>query len=138
MGDRLFLYHFELDPRRNPPHTIERFSEALRAYFEARGLEYGMSGLGGAVHCRGCVFGTGRELTEDDRRALGDWARGQRVRCTARLGALEEDHDDLPLFREVTEWVFEIDNLLDEDRAEAEAWQEEIRRPRRESPEGRS
>jgi hypothetical protein len=124
VGSVLFLYDFEFVPYENPPHTIDRFSRALRAYFEDRGLEYGMSALGGMVHCRGHVFSDRRPVTEDDRRGLAEWAGGQRVRCTARLGALEEDHGGIELFREVTEWVFVIDNRTAEDRAEAAAYRE--------------
>lgn len=133
MGKRLFLYHFELDHWENPPRTIGQFAEALGAYFRGRGLDYGMSALGGMFHCRGCVFGREDGATEADRRELAEWARRQRLRCTARLGALEEDHDDLPLFREITEWIFRIDNLTEEDRAEAAAWHEDIRTWVRES-----
>jgi hypothetical protein len=112
VGGVLFLYHFEFAPHENPPHTVDRISAALRAYFEDRGLEYGMSALGGMVCCRGTVFSKkGRTVTEDDHRALAEWADSQRVRCTAHLGALEEDHAGIELFREVMEWVFTIDNL---------------------------
>jgi hypothetical protein len=126
VGEVLFLYDFEFAPYQNPPHAKDRFAEDLRAYFEDRGLDYGMSALGGMVCCRGDVRGKGRPVTEDDRRALATWASSQRVRCTARLGALEEDRDDIQLFREVTEWVFVIDNLTPEDRAEVAAWHEVI------------
>jgi hypothetical protein len=127
VGELLFLYDFEFVPYQNPPHTKDRFSEDLRAFFGARGLDYGMSALGGMVHCRDDVRGKGRPVTDDDRQALAAWASRQRVRCTARLGALEQDREDLQLFRPVTEWVFAIDNLTDEDRAEAAAWHERTR-----------
>lgn len=127
MGEPLFLYDFEFVPYENPPRTKDRFSEALRAYFAHRGLDYGMSALGGMVHCRGDVRGKRRPVTEDDRQALAEWARGQRVRCIARMGALEEDRDGIEFFREITEWVFVIDNLTANDRAEAAAWREGIR-----------
>jgi hypothetical protein len=127
VGELLFLYDFEFVPYQNPPHTKDRFSEDLRAFFEGHRLDYGMSALGGMVHCRGYVCGKGRPVTEEDRQALAAWARRQRVCCTARLGALELDREGIDLFRSVTEWVFAIDNLTDEDRAEAAAWQESMR-----------
>lgn len=127
MGEVLFLYDFEFVPYQNPPHTKDRFAEELRAFFEARGMDYGMSALGGMVHCRGHVHGKGRPATEDDRQALALWASRQRVCCTARLGALEQDREGIEFFRPITEWVFTIDNLTDEDRAEAAAWHESIR-----------
>lgn len=127
MGEVLFLYDFEFVPYQNPPHTMDRFAEDLRAYFVARNLDYGMSAMGGTVHCHGEVRGKDRPVSEEDRRTLAAWASGQRVRCTARLGALEQDRGGIEFFRPVTEWVFAIDNLTDEDRAEAAAWHERIR-----------
>jgi hypothetical protein len=74
-----------------------------------------MSVLGGMVCCCSTVFSKKeRPVTEDDRRVLAEWTNGQRVRCTARLGALKEDHAGIELLREVTEWVFAIDNLTAE------------------------
>ena len=85
MGEVLFHYDFEFVSYQNPPHTMDRFTEELRAYFVANGLDYGMSAHGGMVHCRGDVRGKGRPVTEEDREALATCARGQRVRCTALL-----------------------------------------------------
>ena len=127
MGEVLFLYDFEFVPYQNPPHTMDRFKEELRAHFVANGLDYGMSALGGMVHCRGDVRSKGRQVTEEDRQSLAAWAGVQRVRCTARLGALEQDREGIEFFRPVTEWVFALDNLTDADRAEAAAWHESIR-----------
>ena len=127
VGEVLFLYDFEFVPYQNPPNTMSRFTEDLRAYFVAHDLNYGMSALGGMVHCRGDIRCKGRPVTEHDRQALASWASTQRVRCTARLGALEQDREDIEFFRVVTEWVFAIDNLTSEDRAEAAAWHESIR-----------
>ena len=127
MGEVLFLYDFEFDPYRNPPGTMSWFTEELRAYFVAHDLNYGMSALGGMIHCRGDIRGKGRPVTEDDRQALAAWASTQRVQCTVRLGALEPDREDIEFFRVITEWVFPIDNLSAEDRAEAAVWQESVR-----------
>ncbi|HWE40540.1 MAG TPA: hypothetical protein VG406_28590 [Isosphaeraceae bacterium] len=119
MGELLFLYDFEFVPDENPPGTKEQFEEGLRRFFESRDLDYGMSALGGMVSTRGDVRGRSCPVTEEDRRALAQWVRCRRVRCTARLGALEEDHADLELFREVTEWVFAIDNRSESGRPDA-------------------
>ena len=132
MGQMIFLYDFEFVPFTNPPRTKERFEQDLRDFFKARDLDYGMSALGGMVSTRGSVHSTRRPVTEEDRQALAGWAGSQRVRCTARLGAVEEDHEDLQLFREVTEWVFPVDNLSADDRAEAAAyhrWIQNIGKP---------
>ena len=127
MPEALFLYDFEFVAYENPPGTMDRFSEDLKAFVKSRGLRIGMSGLGGMVRCQGHVEGLERPVTEEDRQALATWAGRQRVRCTARLGALEQDREDTQYFRPITEWEFAIDNLTDEDRAEAAAWHESIR-----------
>ena len=127
MGDVLFLYFFEFVPFENPPQTMDRFSEDLKAYFDANRLGYMMSALGGMVACRGIVFGKGRPVADEDQKRLAEWAGRQHVRCTGRLGALELEREDIEYFRPVTEWVFAIDNLTDEDRAEAAARHENIR-----------
>src|SRR4051812_11716049 len=64
VGEVLFLYDFEFVPFQNPPHTMSRFQEDLRAYFVAQRLNYGMSALGGMVHCRGDIRGTSQPVTE--------------------------------------------------------------------------
>ena len=127
MDELLVLYDFEFVPYQNPPNTKDRFEEDLRAFIQSLGLAFGLSALGGMTHCRGEVRGQGRSVTEEDRQALASWAGRQRVRCTARLGRLEEDHGGIQFLQPITEWVFAIDNLTDEDRAEAAAWHERIR-----------
>jgi uncharacterized protein YggL (DUF469 family) len=127
MDNIVFLFDFEFIPYTNPPDAMDRFTRGLKAFLVARGVDYAISGLGGMVHCRGVVGGEkGRPVTKDDREAVACWAQNQRVQCTARLGALEEDREETQYFRDVTEWVFNIDNLTDEDRAVAAAWLERV------------
>ena len=111
MADILFLYDVEFVPGDNPPGAFERFSESLRAFFESRGWDYGMSALGGMVRCRGDVRRKVGDVTEADRKLLAGWIKAQPVKCIARLGALEEYNADTRYFRPVGEWVFEVDNL---------------------------
>jgi hypothetical protein len=132
----MFLYDLEFVPYEKPPHTGDRFTEDLREFFESRGLDSGMSAMGGMGHTRGDGRGRGRPVIEEDRQALARWAESQRVRCTARLGAVEEDREGLALFREVTEWVFQVDILMDGNRAEAAAYAQRIRERVRSAQEG--
>jgi hypothetical protein len=121
----LFLYDVEFVPVCNPPHTRDRFAEALRSYFEQWGLDAGMSALGGMVRCQGDVRRRSGQVTEDDRQALAEWIKAQPVKCIARLGALEEEHEGTQYFREITEWVFEVGEPTAEDYARAAAWREQ-------------
>jgi hypothetical protein len=138
LGQSLFLYDFEFIPYENPPRTKERFTEDLRAFFESHDLDYGMSALGGMVHTRGDVRGRERPVSEDDRQALARWAKAQPVRCKARLGALEEDREGIDFFRDVIEWVFQVDNLTESDRAEAVEYHQRTRDWVRRAQEGQS
>lgn len=128
MSERLFLYEFKFVPYTNPPQAMERFREELRAYLVDQQLDYGMSALGGMVSIRGDIRRKDRHVSDLDRQSLAQWASQQQVKCECRLGAIEEDHPDLQLFREITEWVFPIDNLMAEERTTAAQWKEEIHR----------
>ncbi|WP_020470398.1 hypothetical protein [Zavarzinella formosa] len=120
-----FLYDFEIPASLNPAGTLDRIREDLRAYFESRGWDnYGMGALGGSLHLYGDVSRKNRPVTEQDRLALGEWARNQRFRGTVRLGAVESGDSHL---RKITEWVFEVDNLSEAERAEADARDAELR-----------
>jgi hypothetical protein len=113
-----FLYMFEILADLNPPGTLDRFREELRAFFVGRGWDnYGMGALGGNLRLYGDVSRKGQPVTEDDRQALAEWARGQRFRGTVRLGKIESGDSQL---RRITEWVFEVDNLSETDAERAE------------------
>lgn len=124
---KLFLYDVEFPRYQNPPGTKGRFDRDLGAYFVSRGLDYGMSSLGGDVRTRGDVRRKRRPVTDTDRRELADWIRTRRVRCVARLGAVERMTDSTEFFRDITEWVFEVDNLTDEDRRRAAEYEVELK-----------
>jgi hypothetical protein len=126
--DDYFLYNFEIPLPLNPPGTLDRFREELRAYFVGRGWDnYGMGAMGGSLHLYGNVGRKDQSVTEDDRQALAAWARVQRFHGTVRLGRIESG--DIWL-REITEWEFEVDNLSvsEAERAEAAAKMAEFRR----------
>jgi uncharacterized protein YggL (DUF469 family) len=123
----LFLYDVEFVPGWNPPRTRDRFAAVLRSYFESQGLDAGMSALGADVRCQGDVRRNDGPVTEEDRQALAEWIRTQPVKCIVRLGQLETELEDTQYFREITEWVFEVGDLTDEDRAQAARWLEQSR-----------
>jgi hypothetical protein len=58
-------------------------------------------------------------VKETDRVALADWIKTQRIRARAKLGSLEEDTESTDLCRDITECIFEVDNLTKEDRKAA-------------------
>lgn len=108
-----FLYMFEILADLNPPGTLDRFREELRAYFVGRGWDNcGMGALGGNLRLYGDVNRRSHPVTEDDRQALAEWARGQRFRGTVRLGKIESGDSRL---RRITEWVFQVDTLSETD-----------------------
>jgi hypothetical protein len=66
---------------------------------------------GGTANTYGVVHRKRWGVKEADRQALADWIRAQPIRATVRLGALEEDTAVTELARDITEWVFEVNNL---------------------------
>jgi hypothetical protein len=123
-----FLYDIVFVPFKNPPDTKDCFEMALRSYFSSNGLHYGVSALGGMVHTCGVVWRNERDVTLEDRTKLADWIKTQRIQCTARLGDLEEETDGTDYFRDVTEHVFEVDNLTAEERQQAAKYEENIKK----------
>jgi hypothetical protein len=115
----LFLYQVEFPPFANPPNTKLRFEEDLQSFLKARRLRFLMGAQGGMAHTYGVVYRKRWGVKEADRIALAEWIKLQRIYATARLGDLEEDTKETNLIREITEWVFEVDNLTDPDHAEA-------------------
>jgi hypothetical protein len=127
MGNSYFRFAIELAPGRNPPRTRDRLGEDLRAWFVARGLGYGMGALGGNRYCYGEV-GPDPPATEDDRRAMAEWLRGRRMCATVRLEAVVPFDPSADMLAPITDWVFEVDTLTEQERAEAAAYHADLYR----------
>jgi hypothetical protein len=124
----IFLYDVEFIPFTNPPYRKDQFSEALKEFFRAGGLDFLMSALGGMVHTCGIVFRKEGEVSQHDRERVAEFIRQQPILATARIGELEQETESTDYFRPITEWVFAVDNLSDADRVQAAAYHEQIRR----------
>lgn len=122
----LFLYHVEFPPFANPANTKSRFEADLMTFLKARRLRVLMGQQGGMANTYGVVHRKRWGVKEEDRIAFANWIKVQRVRCKARLGELEEDTESTELTREITEWVFEVDNLTKEDRKAVAAYKSRI------------
>jgi len=85
-----------------------------------------MGQQGGMANTYGVVHRKRWGVKEADRIALTEWIKVQRILATARLGNLEEDTGKTELVRDITELVFEVDNLTKEDRKAAAAYKKEI------------
>ena len=123
----LFLYHVEFPPGANPPFTKTRFEAGLMAFLKARRLRALWGHHGGLANTYGVVRRKRWGVKEPDRVALADWIKAQRIHATARLGKLEEDAETTDLDRDITEWVFPVDNLTAEDRLAAEEYDRRLR-----------
>ena len=107
----LFLFDFEFPPGVNPPDAKMRFEEELMAFLRARRVRVLLGQQGGCAYTYGVVHRKRWGVKETDRQAFADWIKKQPLRCTARLGRLEEDTPTTDLVREITESRFEVDNL---------------------------
>jgi hypothetical protein len=103
----------------NPPGRKEQFEADMRAFLKARRLRCLMGAFGGRANTYGVVHRKRWGVKEADREVLAEWIKLQRIRGTVRLGALEVDDESTELVRDITEWVFEVDNLTAKDRKEA-------------------
>jgi hypothetical protein len=121
-----FRFDIELTPEQNPPGTMDRLREDLRAWFVARRLSYGMGALGGNRHCYGEV-GPDPPATEGDRQAMAEWIRGQGMCATVRLTSVVPFGPSIDMLAPITDWVFPVDTLTETDMAEAAAYHAELR-----------
>jgi hypothetical protein len=125
MNGPVFRYSIRLVDRANPPGAIDRLGEELRAFFVARGWDYGMGALGGSATCYGDVGGPRRAATEGDRHELAQWLRQHRISATGQVGELEPP--PASAMDPVTGLEFAVDNLTEQDRLAAAAYHEELR-----------
>jgi hypothetical protein len=123
----IFLYDVEFVAYTNPPYRKDQFSEALKEFFRANGLDFLMSALGGMIHTTGIVFRKDGEISQQDRERLAQFISQQPILATVHIGELEQQTESTDYFRPITEWVFSVDNLTQADRLQAAAYLEKIR-----------
>jgi hypothetical protein len=87
-----------------------------------------MGQQGGMINTYGVVYRKRWGVKEEHRVALADWIKLQPIRCTARLGELEEDTESTDLDRDITEWVFQVENLPKEVRKATKAYKSKGRK----------
>jgi hypothetical protein len=103
-----------------------RFETDLMAFIKDRRLRCVMGLHGGMTNTYGVVHRKRWGVKEEDRIAVADWIKIQRIRATVRLGELEEDNDSTEFGRDITEWVFEVDNPATEAHEDSTAHKREI------------
>ena len=64
-------------------------------------------------------------ITVADRERIASWIRKQRIDCTATFGD-PESIDSYDMMRDLTELVFEVRNLTDEDRDQGRKYRESL------------
>lgn len=132
--DRLiFQFRIRFDPAAIPCGLAERLEEKLRQWFIREGFDYGFGALGGSAVVYGEVGRRGADATLTDRNHLADWLKQQRLRCKVALGDLERESES-NITREVTELVFHLDNLTDEEWREGEEYRSRIEERFRQKP----
>ena len=120
-----FQFSIEFDPFGIPRGFKDRFQSALRE--EAvlgKGLNCYLGALGGNRFTYGFVWRPGGDITLEARQHFEEWLCAQPVTCKVSLGD-PEPMESSDINREITERVFELDNLSPADRqapAEWKAW----------------
>lgn len=112
----IFLFHVEFAQLANPPASKSRFEADLMAFLKARRLCVLLGQQGGMTNTYGVVHRKRWGVKEKDRIALAEWIKCQAVHCTVRLGKIEEETCSTDLVREITECVFEVNNLAKDDK----------------------
>lgn len=132
--DRLiFQFRIRFDPAAVPCGLADRLREKLRRWFIREGFDYGFGALGGSAVVYGEVGRHGADATLTDRNHLAEWLKRQRLRCEVALGDLERVSES-NITREVTEVVFHLDNLTDEDWRKGEDYRSRIENRIRHKP----
>jgi hypothetical protein len=117
-----FQFVIEFDPFGIPPGFKTRFELSLRE--EAvlvRGLKCYLGALGGNRFTYGFIWRPEGAVTLEDRQRFEEWLHAQPITCKVALGDPEPLRTS-DINREVTERVFELDNMSAEDRQAAAEW----------------
>jgi hypothetical protein len=115
-------FQIEFDPFGIPRGFKDRFESALRE--EAvlgKGLKCYLGALGGDRFTYGFVWRPGGDISLEDRQRFEEWLCAQSVTCKVALGD-PEPMESSDINREITERVFELDNLSAPDRQAAAEW----------------
>lgn len=115
-----FVYKITLTDRANPPGRADEIREAVREWFRANGIDYGMGSLGGMKNVYGDVAATSREEIERVRERFTVFCSTIRVCALVRLGLTRSG--EWSIMEEGWEREFEVDNLTDQDRDAAREW----------------
>ena len=112
----------------NPPDRKEEFSDGLYHFIKDElKLKYIWGSHGGMATDYGILYREEGEtnITIADRALIADWIRKQRIDCTATFGD-PEPIDSYDMSRDLTELVFEVRNLTDDDHKQAREYRESI------------
>ncbi len=119
-----FQFVIEFDPFGIPRGFKDRFESALREQAVlGRGLKCYLGALGGNRFTYGFVWRPGDDFTLEDRQSFEEWLRSQPVTCKVALGD-PEPMATSDINREITERVFELDQMSVADRQAAAEWRE--------------
>ena len=107
---------------------MKEFREGLRQQIiDVSDLKCFWGTAGGMATIYGAMYreiGDGN-ITNDDREQIADWIRTQRIDCTATFGK-PESIDTYDLKRELTDMIFEVRNLTDEDRSKGRSYRDSL------------
>ena len=112
----------------NPPNRMREFSDGLHQYITAEaGLACLWGGQGGMATVYGVIYREDEttDISIADREQIVGWIREQRIDCTATFGD-PEPIDSYDMMRDLTELVFDVHNLTDEDRDQGREYRESL------------
>lgn len=122
----VFRYMIEFPTFANPPKRKDELEESLREFLQTSGFDYVMGALGGMARTYGQVGRKQGDALPEDRELLRSWLAKQPMKCVVRIGSLEKNSPNIDVLGVITETIVTVDNLTDEDRAEAATFAEKI------------
>jgi hypothetical protein len=126
-NETCFRLDIQLTPEQNPHGTSDRLREELRSWIVAHGLGYLLGALGGGAHIYGQI-GPNPNATQADRDSLAEWLRHQRMSATVRLSSVATFSAESDLLAPITDLVFSVDNLSEEERTRAREFHTVLRK----------
>ncbi|MFG0295548.1 MAG: hypothetical protein ACF8PG_06540, partial [Maioricimonas sp. JB045] len=112
----------------NHPDRMREFSDGLHRYITGDvGLACLWGGQGGMATVYGVLYHEDEttNITIADREQIAGWIREQRIDCTVSFGD-PEPIDSYDMMRDLTELVFDVRNLTDEDRDQGREYRESL------------
>jgi hypothetical protein len=117
-----FNYRLTFQGYKNPPSRYREIGDRLKDWFKSNAINWGMGSLGGSRVVYGDIQGPSESYLTSVREELTKWLSTLPMCCSVELG-VTKSLDALDLLNKDCECHFEVDNLTEGDRREAQEYE---------------